>query len=131
MSSYRISQGRGASRVLEYVHDSGADFFSAWVDGRGWRRVEFWVFPAGAITSQSVVLSLQASPLGDAGNDDPIVTVPSTSGGFGLWPNLNATAGAAVIVVESPLAFMRIKYDHSAGIVVTNGITIRAILSRV
>lgn len=38
------------------------------------------------------------------------VPIPVTSGSYGAWPNVGATADSAIVVVQNPLKWMRLVY---------------------
>lgn len=102
--------------TTEQVNTGGTDRFSAWVQGRGWRRLEYG-FKWGAFGGRGCVLHLQGSPSHDLGTIDDwlIDDIPVTVGMYGAWPTIAAVADRSVVIIDNPMSWHRIWLENSGG----------------
>jgi hypothetical protein len=105
--------GSPMTSVVEESFASGTDWRSQWRHCAGWSRLEIavrWPDLAGV----AGVLQIQGNALvtGDPELDTRflIPEITANYGVFGTWPTVGATAGIAVIVINNPLSYMRLRF---------------------
>lgn len=100
-----------SSRQVVSTHLQNNDFSSVWVDCRGWKRVEFWLINVSIVAPWSATMTLQAALREDGSY---LIDVPVVGGSYGSWPSATHLE-PAVVVVDNPLAIMRITASGVAG----------------
>ena len=119
---------------MQYRQDfaSGANWDSAWICARGYRRIEFGVAwtdafsdgVTGAINMEGAThldQPLDTSPVASHPDAEYIVTpIPVLTGFYGNWPNVIVGQNRMIVVVENPITWLRLHFQSTAGAVRAN-----------